>query len=186
MKNKLDSSYGLPQGVLVRQLTSHGDHRGSVTEIFRQEWNTGIEPIQWNCVHSQPNVLRGVHVHHIHQDYLFLAQGRMLLGLYDLREDSPSYNVSSFIELRGENAQTVTIPTGVAHGFYFTEPSTLIYSVSHYWNRDDELGCKWNAPELNLPWPTTNPSLSQRDLEAGSFQEMLLKYQQACKKKSES
>jgi hypothetical protein len=39
------------------------DSRGSLTEIFRQEWVNSAIPVQWNCVQSETNVLRGVHVH---------------------------------------------------------------------------------------------------------------------------
>lgn len=59
----------LPSQCVLRNLTTHSDHRGALTEIFRKEWQTGIEPVQWNFVHSQPNVLRGVHVHVLHTDY---------------------------------------------------------------------------------------------------------------------
>ena len=39
---------------------THADARGSLTELFRDEWGTGIQPVQWNASHSAPNVLRGV------------------------------------------------------------------------------------------------------------------------------
>ncbi|WP_339833101.1 dTDP-4-dehydrorhamnose 3,5-epimerase family protein [uncultured Parvibaculum sp.] len=82
-------------------------------------------------------------------------------------------------DLRGTDAGNpvgVTIPTGVCHGFYFPEPSILVYSVTSYWSPDDELGCAWNAPELGLDWPVRNPVLSPRDRTAGSYQQMLDEY----------
>ena len=53
----------LPAGVVVRPLESHVDDRGTFTELYRQEWATGVSPIQWNAVRSDGGVLRGVHVH---------------------------------------------------------------------------------------------------------------------------
>ena len=28
----------------------------------------------------------------------------------------------------------------------------LCYSVSHYWNTMDEIGCRWDDPALGLDW----------------------------------
>jgi len=52
------------------QLSTHWDARGALTEIFRGDWPDVAAPVQWNFVHSEANVLRGVHVHVTHVDYL--------------------------------------------------------------------------------------------------------------------
>lgn len=163
----------LPSQCVLRNLTTHSDHRGALTEIFRKEWQTGIEPVQWNFVHSQPNVLRGVHVHVLHTDYLICVGGIMVLALVDVRPESPTHGLSTTVMLRGTHLQAISIPTGVAHGFYFPEPSSLIYSVSHYWNMADEIGCRWDDPVLDLNWQVTDPELSQRDRTAGSAADMI-------------
>jgi dTDP-4-dehydrorhamnose 3,5-epimerase len=172
--------WGKPEGVSLTPLTAHSDSRGDLTELFRQEWQIGQPPVQWNLINSEPHVLRGVHVHPIHEDYVILLSGRVLLGLCDIREDSPTWGARTFIELTGQQLQGVFIPNGVAHGFYFSERSTLLHSVSHYWNIQDELGCRWNDPVLNLPWPIRNPLLSERDITAGSFEQMCLDHAAVC------
>jgi dTDP-4-dehydrorhamnose 3,5-epimerase len=163
----------LPQGVLLHPLTMHTDGRGVLAEIFRDEWRICETPVQWNAVRSKENVLRGVHVHPTHSDYLAVIDGHMLLGLHDIRRDSPTRGMSALVDLRGEDMQTVFTPPGVVHGFFFPVPTTYVYAVTHYWDIDDELGCKWNAPELKLDWPARNPSLSPRDASAGSYSEMV-------------
>jgi hypothetical protein len=70
------------------------------TEIFRASWATDIDPPQWNVVASQSNVLRGVHAHWRHGDYLVVLQGQMVVGLYDLRCSSSTYRASTFVDLR--------------------------------------------------------------------------------------
>lgn len=65
----------LPRGVALRPFTTHHDERGSFTEVFREEWDTGVRPVQWNAVSSEAGVLRGVHVHVRHDDYLILLRG---------------------------------------------------------------------------------------------------------------
>ena len=44
----------LPAGVVVRPLEAHGDERGTFTELYRLEWETGVAPIQWNAVGPMP------------------------------------------------------------------------------------------------------------------------------------
>lgn len=153
----------LPHEVLLTPLEPHSDDRGTFTELFRAEWETGVEPIQWNAVHSEANVLRGVHVHPRHDDYLTLVRGRTTIGLRDLRADSPSAGATACVELSAEHPAAISIPHGVAHGFYFHEPSTHIYAVSHYWDLADELGCRWDDPALEIPWPQASAHISPRD-----------------------
>ena len=170
-------------GIAVHNLVTHGDSRGELTELYRRDWFPGApELLQWNHVRSSANVLRGVHVHHSHEDFLFLAAGQMRLGLYDLRPDSPTQGQSGIIELRGDLPQVVQIPTGVAHGFYFPESAVLFYGVTHYWDPNDELGCRWDDPELTINWSLRQqPLLSARDQTAGSLQQMCNDYLSAIK-----
>jgi dTDP-4-dehydrorhamnose 3,5-epimerase len=163
----------LPQGVRLSALETHTDHRGQLTEIFRADWDTGIAPVQWNVTTSNPDTLRGVHVHVRHVDYLVLLSGRATFGLRDLRTGSPTAGLVSLVDVTGSELRTLTIPPGVAHGFYFHEHSLLVYSVSHYWDVDDEFACRWDDPELGIPWPTTSPLLSERDASSPPLSTML-------------
>ena len=123
---------------------------------------------------SRSHALRGVHVHTTHDDYLVLLQGRLLLGLHDLRSDSPTSRSSALVELAPGAAQVAFVPHGVAHGFYFPEPSYHVYGVTHYWNPADELGCHWDDPELAIPWPRMAPRLSPRDAALPSLRALRL------------
>jgi dTDP-4-dehydrorhamnose 3,5-epimerase len=146
-------------------LTMHPDERGVFTELFRQNWFNEIAPVQWNVVHSHANVLRGVHVHLRHADYLTVVSGRAIFGLCDLRAGSPTEGLRVHLEMDGRQMQSLVIPPGVAHGFCFLEPSVHVYSVSEYWNPEDELGCHFADPELALTWPIPRPLVSARDAE---------------------
>lgn len=165
----MSSGERLPDGVAVRPLTMHADHRGVFTEIHRREWDTAIDPIQWNVVRSEAGVLRGVHVHPRHTDYLLVIEGRATIGLRDLRSGSPSEGRSATIEVDGDRWMGLTIPPGVAHGFLFHERSLHVYSVSHYWDLADELGCHWADPALEIDWPFQPTLLSERDAAASSL-----------------
>ena len=122
---------------------------------------------------SSANVLRGVHAHIRHADYLTLAVGRATIGLHDLRPDSPTEGLGTTVELDADEPSALVIPVGVAHGFYFhTERSVHVYAVSHEFDPADELGCRWDDPELDIAWPCTEPLVSSRDESLGSLREL--------------
>jgi dTDP-4-dehydrorhamnose 3,5-epimerase len=166
-------------GVAIFDLAPHDDSRGRFTELFRANWATGPSMIQWNCVRSRPGVLRGVHVHAVHHDYLVMVDGTMMLGLHDLRVDSPTFGRSEMLVAKASEPAGFAIPPGVCHGFYFPEPSVHVYSVSEYWNIEDELGCRFDCPELGLEWPGPAPILSSRDAQAGGYADMRQAYERA-------
>lgn len=157
------SALVLPDGVRILTRRMHHDARGSVTEVYRQTWVAEYGFKQWNCVHSVANVLRGVHVHIERHDYLVLLSGHALFGVRDLRPGSPTENMSAMFEMSGDDIGCIIIPAGVAHGFYFDVPSVLIYGLSEYWTGLGEVGCRYDDPDLELSWPTTNPILSETD-----------------------
>ncbi len=163
----------LPAGVKLRPLVMHRDARGTFTEVFRREWGTGIDPVQWNVVSSAAGVLRGVHVHLRHDDYLIALNGRIGVGLRDLRDGSPTCGLATLVELRGDELTAILIPHGVAHGFYFYEPSIHLYAVSHYWDPEDEQGCLWSDPDLEIPWPAESAIVSERDAAAPPLSDLL-------------
>lgn len=163
----------LPEGTFVHSLEPHLDERGSFTELFRAEWPTGVAPIQWNAVRSGEGVLRGVHVHLRHDDYLTVLVGRAAVGLRDLRRGSPSEGLSALVELRGDRPAALVIPHGVAHGFYFPEPSLHVYAVTEYWDLEDELSCRWDDPALEIPWPVDSAQVSERDAASPPLQALL-------------
>jgi dTDP-4-dehydrorhamnose 3,5-epimerase len=163
----------LPAGVRIVPLAPHGDDRGVLVEVFRAEWATGIKPVQWNAVRSEPGVLRGVHVHPVHDDYLVLVVGRATIGLRDLRRGSPTEGLVSKIPMSAAEPTALVVPHGVAHGFLFHEPSIHIYAVTHYWNPADELACRWDDSELGIAWPAKPTLLAERDAAAGTFRQLV-------------
>lgn len=162
----------LPDGVVLVPLTPHADDRGVFTELYRASWSTGVAPTQWNAVSSESNVLRGVHIHRRHADYLTLVAGRATIGLHDLRPDSPTEGLGTTVELDASTPSGLVIPVGVAHGFYFHVASIHVYAVSHEFDPADELGCRWDDPELVIDWPCADPLISPRDRDLGRLSDL--------------
>ena len=166
------ATHVLPAGVRITGLVPHRDERGEFTEVYRREWDTGIAPVRWNAVRSRATVLRGVHVHPRHDDYLLAYEGEASIGLRDLREASPTAGLATCVEMRGASPFALTIPHGVAHGFYFHTDAIHFYAVSHYRDPEDELGCRWDDPELEIPWPIKRALISARDEALPSLREL--------------
>ena len=153
------------QGVRLKPLKEHKDYRGSFTEIFEQKEDTGIQPTQWSMVKSDTNVFRGMHLHKRHDEYFCIVQGTCLVGLKDIRPDSSTYFQSSLYQLTGDDLASLIFPKGILHGWYFFESSVHIQAVSESYcdyGDDDNWGCHWQDPELDIPWGIENPIISDR------------------------
>jgi dTDP-4-dehydrorhamnose 3,5-epimerase len=132
---------------------------------------------QWNLAFSEANVLRGLHVHVEHSDWFCVASGAMFVGLLDLRVGRSRRRA---VNLRMGNAEGIPeallIPPGVAHGFYNSEPAVHVYGTSTAWSADDELGCRFDDPDVGIDWPLqpgVTPLLSERDRSAGSLRDLV-------------
>jgi dTDP-4-dehydrorhamnose 3,5-epimerase len=170
----VDVEGSLPAGVARRSLLARPDDRGTLTEVFRHEWGTGIEPLQWNLVDNEARVLRGVHVHVRHHDYLMVVSGLATIALRDLRRNAPTYGLVSLVPMSGADRTALTIPPGVAHGFYFPVRGIHLYAVDSYWDPDDELGCHWLDPDLQIDWPDREALVSPRDTDAPGLAELMV------------
>jgi dTDP-4-dehydrorhamnose 3,5-epimerase len=167
-----DRLAALPDGVVRKALRTFPDDRGDFTEFFRNEWQTSPVPVQWNISRSRANVLRGVHVHTRHWDYLCVTNGEIFVGLHDLRATSSMATRTAMLRLHGSELEVLAIPPGVAHGFYSVDHSTYVIGASSYYDPTDHRRCRWDCPELGLDWPCDGPDLSPADQKAPSYGEL--------------
>jgi dTDP-4-dehydrorhamnose 3,5-epimerase len=153
------------EGVILRDLLVHDDDRGSVMEVFRQEWLSHASPmVQANVSRSRAGVLRGLHVHREQADYWVVLAGSAFVGLADLRAGSPTEGRAASVRLDAEGTRSALyIPPGVAHGYYAETDVLLQYLVDHPYTGDDEFGVAWDDPEIGIDWPDRAPVLSERD-----------------------
>jgi dTDP-4-dehydrorhamnose 3,5-epimerase len=165
------TSSALP-GVQYGQLVSHGDVRGSFTELWRASHGAGGTDafVQANLSTSAAGVLRGLHLHRRQLDYWVVVGGRAFVALVDARGPIRSPTEVATVETRilARN-EWVVIPTGVAHGFLALEPTQLLYLVTNEYDGSDELGFAWDDPAVAVPWPVLDvtsdgrPIVSERD-----------------------
>jgi dTDP-4-dehydrorhamnose 3,5-epimerase len=161
-------------GVLRRRAQVHADERGALSEIWRASWTNGIADgpfVQSNLSRSRAGVLRGMHFHRQQTDLWVVVDGRALVATADLRVAAPERVTMQTIEL-GVN-EAVLIPPRVAHGFLALSELTLVYLVTSEFDGSDELGFAWDDPQAAVPWPTSEPILSDRDRSNPPLREAL-------------
>ena len=106
----------LTEGVVIRELPTHVDDRGSVVEMFDPRWQWHPEPLVF--VYSftvRPGYVKGWNLHKEHEDRYCLLYGEMNLVLYDPRPDSKTYGEICTISLNAYNRRIVNVPRHVWH-----------------------------------------------------------------------
>ncbi len=146
------------EGCTPVPVKANADDRGCLFEIFREEWTGAFKTVQWNALSSVAGVMRGVHVHVDYDEFYTLPSGRVFLALRDIRRASPTFGKSIGLEWSAADGFAVPVPAGVAHAIFLLEASI------------DDL-------DPSLCWPAESAMLSNRDREAGSFADMLTKYE---------
>ena len=107
--------------------------------------------------------------------------GRALVALIDVRPVLADPAARALVETRElAEGETVTIPTGVAHGFLALERLQLLYLVTNEYDGSDELGFAWDDPAVGIEWPTVpgtvdgRPILSDRDRSNPTLLELVM------------
>jgi dTDP-4-dehydrorhamnose 3,5-epimerase len=165
-------------GCTVVPAKPNPDARGCLYEIYRASWPGAFEAVQWNACISKAGVVRGVHVHVDYDEYYTLLSGRALCGLHDIRRESPTFGRSVTIDWRADDHRAIVVPRGVAHVLWCVEDVVLAFGLSRYWSAElDVVGCRWDDPALGFEIPEGMKSLSGRDTESGSYEEMVRSYE---------
>ena len=171
---------GRLSGLVLIEPTVHGDARGFFLESYNRRTlaDCGIhcEFVQDNHSGSVRNVLRGLHFQARHgQDKLVrVLHGEIYDVAVDIRRSSPTYGQWESVVLSAENRRMLFVPVGFAHGFcVLSETAEFSYKCSDYYSPPDERGIRWDDPDLAIPWPVTDPILSDRDRHLPRFRDLL-------------
>ena len=151
-----------------------GDERGFFLETFQAERyadQAGITLpfLQDNHSRSSKGVLRGLHfqISKPQGKLVRVVKGKVYDVAVDIREGSATFGQWEAVILSEENKIQFWVPPGFAHGFVvLSETADFEYKCTDYYDPSDEGSILWNDPDLNIPWPTDFPSLSQKDANA--------------------
>ena len=166
-------------GCEIVPISPNRDSRGCLYEVYRRSWPNAFPTVQWNVCASKAGVVRGVHVHVDYHEFYTLPQGRVTLGLSDIRRASPTFGKSTQFEWADSDGVAIVVPIGVAHVILFEDDSVLVFGLSDYWKAGfDVVGCQWDAAELGFKWPAGFVERSQRDRNAPSYSAMLQSFEE--------
>lgn len=163
-------------GIVLLELDSFGDHRGTFMETFRRDRymdagiGVGLDFVQDNYSSSVKGILRGLH-YQLHQPQgklVHVTVGEVFDVAVDIRAGSPSFGAWFGTVLSAANRRQMWIPPGFAHGFLVTGAEAhFSYKVTANYASADERAIIWNDADLGIEWPITGePVLSAKDAAA--------------------
>ena len=144
------------QGVEIKQLTRHADERGFLMELLRNDDPIFSKFGQCYVSMNYPGVVRAWHWHQKQDDFFVVVSGMIKVGLYDMREGSPTRGEANELYLGDNNNIVLKIPPGVVHGYKTigVAPSLLVNFPSELYNREqpDEFRLPWNTDQIPFNW----------------------------------
>lgn len=158
----------------------HGDPRGFLVESWREdrfaELGIPAEWVQENHARSHEGTVRGLHftAGQGQAKLVRCMSGSIWDVVLDLRAGSPAFGEWEAFALNSEEGRALFLPVGVAHGFCATSASAdVLYKCSAYYDASAEREIAWDDPALAIPWPVENPTVSERDRVAPTFEEVV-------------
>lgn len=149
------------------------DPRGFFSEVYRldQFAEFGITQtfVQFNHSGSTRGVLRGLHFQWDPPmgKLMRVNRGRAFLVAVDIRKRSPTLGQWVGIECNGDIPLLVWAPGGFARGFcVLSDFAEIEYLCSGIYNGAAEASIRWDDPAINIQWPISDPTLSDRDKKA--------------------
>lgn len=143
-------------GVIIIPLKNHVGEDGDLSEVIKTTANGDVEGLsgfkiaQINSTKIYPGTIKGWHLHFKQNDLWYvMPPSHLLVGLWDVRENSPTKGNVMRLALGGGNAQLLYIPKGVAHGTtnVTTKDARILYFVDQTFdlNNPDEKRIPWDA-----------------------------------------
>ena len=162
----------IPEVVVVEPIV-HGDARGFFLETYHApKFTAGGIPatfVQDNLSRSVYGTLRGLHAQRVRPQgkLIRVVAGEILDVAVDLRRGSPTFLRHVAVTLSAENARSMWVPVGFAHGYCVLSPTADVeYKCTDVYDPTDELHLRYDDPELGISWPVAAPILSAKDRDA--------------------
>ena len=154
------------------RLDPHRDERGHFVRTFCTETfgRHGLETsfsqrsLSFN---KRTGTLRGLHFQEgsaMETKIVRCARGAVFDVMVDLRQDSSTYGRWYGEELTPGNLVMLYIPRGFAHGFQtLVDGTEIAYEITPAYDPTLARGVRFDDSTLAIPWPLTNPIISERD-----------------------
>lgn len=151
--------------VFIKKLKVHADipdtdevlsQPGFLMEVLRDDENLLKKFGQTTFTVAYQGTIKAFHYHDKQDDLWFVATGKAMVVLHDLRKDSPTYRQTQIIYAGEGDYKLIVIPVGVAHGYKVlsTEPVLLFYHTTESYNASnpDEKRIAFNDEKIGFDW----------------------------------
>lgn len=149
------------EGVKIFPLKNMVGEDGDFAEVVRFTANGSLELLpeftiaQVNHSTQFSGSVKAWHLHFKQNEVWFVPpQSHFLVGLWDVRSDSPTSDITMRIPMGGGGAKLLYIPKGVAHGAvnHSENTSTIVYFVDQQFNPStpDEQRIPWDAKGVDF------------------------------------
>ena len=173
------------EGVLLFNLESFFDNRGSFTEVFNLNHISEFLPNDINFVQdnesvSNYGVLRGLHFQnepHSQSKLIRVSKGEIEDVVVDIRVNSKTFGKHVKVELSKKNNNLLFVPKGFAHGFLTLSKTAIVnYKVDSYYHKSSDNGINPFDSDLNIDWKLKKSDLitSQKDMKLKHFKNIFL------------
>ncbi|OIO17262.1 spore coat protein [Candidatus Kuenenbacteria bacterium CG11_big_fil_rev_8_21_14_0_20_37_9] len=129
---------------------------GFLVEILRNDDGLLKKFGQTTFTVAYKGTIKAFHWHKRQDDLWFVASGKALIVLYDLRENSKTRGKTQIIESGEGDYKLILIPRGVAHGYKVisADPLMLFYHTTEPYNREnqDEERIPYNYKLIDFDW----------------------------------
>lgn len=159
-------------GLLVLERKRLGDERGYLTRLFCADelaecgWDGPVAQVNETGT-AEAGTVRGMHYQnppHAEIKLVTCTRGAVLDVVVDIRRGSPTFLEHHAVELSDENARSLMIPRGFAHGFQtLTDDVRMVYLHSTAYSAEAEGGLDSRDAALGIDWPLPIRNLSPRD-----------------------
>lgn len=155
----------------------HRDHRGIFLETYQRQrykdQGVEVEFCQDNHSVSKRGVVRGMHFQPGQAKLVMCLKGEILDVAVDIRPHSKTFGKYEMVHLSDANHHQLYIPEGFAHGFcVLSAEAFVIYKVSTFYDPLREGGFRYDDPQVKIPWPVSQPLVSEKDQQACLLQEL--------------
>ena len=114
-----ESVQRLIEGVKIIPAVTHPDERGTLCEISSLVLKAHPAPIVYVYQFTiRPGKVKGWHIHHLHDDRIFISQGTVKVVLHDNRPESPTYQMINEIYRTEHHRTLMVIPAYVFHAHH--------------------------------------------------------------------
>lgn len=162
------------QGVKIKKLVVHqdvpdtpssspsklvgesGNRTGFLMEVLRNNEGLLKKFGQTTFTVAYAGTIKAFHWHKKQDDLWFVATGKAMVVLHDLREDSKTLGETQVIYAGSDDYKLILIPVGVAHGYKVLsdEPVLLFYHTTEPYNakNPDEERLPHDDPKIDFDW----------------------------------